>query len=247
MAPSREGRPAQSATEAPIGARSIRTPATMSWARPPPAPISPRRSPCRERSGPRRSRYEREVRPGPAFGDGSPRPRTVGDHGGAGGAPRGRRTRRARTQAAAVVAIAADRRRRRPARRATPPRAASTGSRPSRDRDATPRRTRRTAGAAAPGATLELGVELAGHEPRVVLELDDLDEPAVGRLAGQEHAGRLERLAVAVVHLEAVAMPLVDDLLAVDRGGLRAGRELGRVEARGASSRPCPPCRAGRA
>ena len=81
------------------------------------------------------------------------------------------------------------------------------------------------------GPRLELRVELAGHEPRVVLELDDLDEPAVGRLAGQHHAGRLERLAVAVVHLEAVAMPLVDDLLAVDRGGLRAGRQLGRIEA----------------
>ena len=43
--------------------------------------------------------------------------------------------------------------------------------------------------------------------------------------------GRLERLAIPVVHLEAVAVPLVDDLLAVDRGGLRAGRQLGRVEA----------------
>ena len=74
---------------------------------------------------------------------------------------------------------------------------------------------------------LELGVELAGHEPRVVLELDDLDEPAVGRLAAQQHARRLERLAVAVVHLEAVAVALVDDLLAVDRGGLRAGRRAG--------------------
>ena len=81
------------------------------------------------------------------------------------------------------------------------------------------------------GPRLELGMELAGHEPRMVPELDDLDQPAVGRLPGQDHAGRLERLAIAVVHLEAVAMALVDDLLAVDRGGLRAGRQLRRVEA----------------
>ena len=78
---------------------------------------------------------------------------------------------------------------------------------------------------------LELGMELAGDEPRVVGQLDDLDEAAVRRLAGQHHARGLERLAVAVVHLEAVAMALVDDLLAVDRGGLRAGRQPGRIEA----------------
>ena len=35
---------------------------------------------------------------------------------------------------------------------------------------------------------LELRVELAGHEPRVVAQLDDLHEPAVGREPGQEHA-----------------------------------------------------------
>ena len=78
---------------------------------------------------------------------------------------------------------------------------------------------------------LELGVELAGDEPRVVAQLDDLDEAAVGRHAGQEHARALEGLAVAVVHLEPVAVPLVDDLLAVHRAGLRARQQLGRVEA----------------
>ena len=77
---------------------------------------------------------------------------------------------------------------------------------------------------------LELGVELAGHEPRVVLQLDDLDEPAVRRLTAQEHPGGLERLAVAVVHLEPMAVPLVDDLLAVDRSRLRAGRQPRRVQ-----------------
>src|SRR4029079_5437673 len=38
-------------------------------------------------------------------------------------------------------------------------------------------------------------------------------------------------LSVPVVHLEAVAMPLVDDLLTVDRGSLRAGCQLGQIEA----------------
>ena len=75
---------------------------------------------------------------------------------------------------------------------------------------------------------LELGMELARHEPRVVLQLDDLDEPAVRRLAGQQHAGRLERRAVAVVDLEAVAVTLVDDLrpytaAAFEPGVSRAG------------------------
>src|SRR5882724_6187188 len=45
------------------------------------------------------------------------------------------------------------------------------------------------------GPALELGVELARDEPRVVLELDDLDEPAVGALTRQEQPGRLEGLA----------------------------------------------------
>ena len=80
------------------------------------------------------------------------------------------------------------------------------------------------------GPALELGMELAGHEPGMVAQLDDLDEPAVGRLAGQDHPGRLEGLAVAVVDLEPVAVALVDELLAVDRGCLRAGRQAGRVE-----------------
>ena len=78
---------------------------------------------------------------------------------------------------------------------------------------------------------LELGVELAGHEPRVVAQLDDLDQAAIGRHARQEHARALEGLAVAVVHLEPVAVTLVDDLLAVDRARLRARQQLGRVQA----------------
>src|SRR5439155_6172232 len=81
------------------------------------------------------------------------------------------------------------------------------------------------------GPAAELGMELAGHEPGVVLQLDDLDEAAVRRLAGHDHARGLERRTVVVLHLEAVAMALVDDLLTVRLGRLRAGREAGRVEA----------------
>ena len=80
------------------------------------------------------------------------------------------------------------------------------------------------------GRLLNSGWNWRGHEPRVVLELHDLDEPAVGRLAGQDHAGALQRRAVLVVDLEPVAVALVDDLLAVGLGGLRARRELRRVQ-----------------
>ena len=121
-------------------------------------------------------------------------------------------------------------------------RLATVGDRDRRGDEAVEQRVR------ALGPALELGVELAGHEPRVVL-----------RARRSRRAGRpgdwplrsmpacLERLAVAVVDLEAVAMPLVDDLLAVDRGGLRAGRQPAPGTGPAASCRPCPPCPAGRA
>ncbi len=53
--------------------------------------------------------------------------------------------------------------------------------------------------------------------------------------------------AVAVVHLEAVAMPLVDDLVAVDRVRPSSPASGAPGRARGASCRPCPRGRAGRA
>src|SRR5438046_1259038 len=53
----------------------------------------------------------------------------------------------------------------------------------------------------------ELRVELAGHEPRVVLELDDLDQAAVGRLAGHDHAVLFKCLAVPVADLETMPVP----------------------------------------
>src|SRR6266566_5218726 len=80
-------------------------------------------------------------------------------------------------------------------------------------------------------AGLELRVELRCDEPRMVLELDDLDEATVRALAAKQHACRLERLAVAVVYFEAVAVALVDDLGAVHRGRLRARGQSGRIQA----------------
>src|SRR2546427_204556 len=43
---------------------------------------------------------------------------------------------------------------------------------------------------------LELGVELAGHEEGVIRQFDDLDEPAVRGVPGDDHPGLLERAAV---------------------------------------------------
>src|SRR5690606_15396323 len=65
------------------------------------------------------------------------------------------------------------------------------------------------------GAAPELGMGLGGDEERMVDQLDELDEVVVGRQPRQPHARRLQVLAVAVVHLPAVAVALVDELLAV--------------------------------
>src|SRR5450759_4033996 len=70
------------------------------------------------------------------------------------------------------------------------------------------------------GPALELRVELAGDEPRVVAQLHDLHEPSIRRLAGQDHPRSFQERSIAVVHLEAVAVAFVDHLVAVDRMGL---------------------------
>ena len=64
-------------------------------------------------------------------------------------------------------------------------------------------------------AALELGMALARNEPRVIGKLDHLSQAAVGRHAGDDEAGILKAIAEGVVHLVAMAMALVDDLLAV--------------------------------
>src|SRR5262245_57285232 len=57
---------------------------------------------------------------------------------------------------------------------------------------------------------LELGVELAGHEVRVIGDLDDLDEALVGRLARDLETAALEILHVLPVHLVTVPVALAD-------------------------------------
>src|ERR1035437_348129 len=80
------------------------------------------------------------------------------------------------------------------------------------------------------GAALELRVELTGHEPGVVLQFDDLDEPPVRRLPGEHHTGGLEERPVGVVDLKPMAGPLVNELCAVNLGGLGAGGQLGGIQ-----------------
>src|SRR3954449_10881635 len=64
-------------------------------------------------------------------------------------------------------------------------------------------------------ARLELRMELAGNEPRMVRQLDDLDEAAALKRA-RDHEPCIDELrAVVVVDLVPVPVPLVDDRLAV--------------------------------
>src|SRR5205809_4806879 len=81
------------------------------------------------------------------------------------------------------------------------------------------------------GSRAELRVELAGNEPGVVGELDDLDQAAVRREPAEDHPGLAHHLAVLVVELEAVTMPLVDDLFPVRPVRVRTRQQLARVQA----------------
>src|SRR2546423_9334813 len=55
---------------------------------------------------------------------------------------------------------------------------------------------------------LELGMELATDEPRMLRQLDHLDERAVGRQPGRPQAVLRQDIAVRVRHFVTVAMPL---------------------------------------
>ncbi len=70
-------------------------------------------------------------------------------------------------------------------------------------------------------------------------QLDELDQPVVGRGARAHEPGLLEPAAVLVVDLVAVAVALVDDFLAVRPLHDRTRQQLRRVEHRGAWCRPC--------
>src|SRR3989442_13083892 len=76
------------------------------------------------------------------------------------------------------------------------------------------------------GARLELGMELATHEPRVVADLDNLDVSAIRRVARNGEAVSRQRLFVFAVEFVAVTVPLRDFERPVglvrDRTGLHA-------------------------
>src|SRR3954462_2449436 len=73
----------------------------------------------------------------------------------------------------------------------------------------------------------QLGMELAAEEPRMVLfELDDLDELAIRRHAGERKPRVPERREVLLVDLVPVAVPFRNQGLAVSPRGKRAGAEL---------------------
>src|SRR5689334_6813951 len=63
---------------------------------------------------------------------------------------------------------------------------------------------------------LEFGMKLAGNEEGVVLQLDDLDELAVGRQAAEDEAGLLEALLVGVIEFVTVPVAFVDHECAVE-------------------------------
>src|SRR6185503_8600853 len=74
---------------------------------------------------------------------------------------------------------------------------------------------------------LELRMELAADEVRMVIELDDLDVGSVGSRSRYAQAGAGQHRFILAVELVAVAMAFADlRLAAVDLGSERAGGEL---------------------
>src|SRR6185295_10367303 len=80
-------------------------------------------------------------------------------------------------------------------------------------------------------AALELGMELDADEPRMVGALDDLGQLVVGRHAGEDQPRPFQRVAVMNVDLVAVAVPLADLILAVDRAHDAVAIELSLIGA----------------
>src|SRR5438034_17062 len=72
---------------------------------------------------------------------------------------------------------------------------------------------------------LELGVELAADEPRMVRQLDDLHQGTVGREARAAHPVLAELVAIGVGHFVAVAVPLAHLAGAIGLRRARAGPE----------------------
>src|SRR5438105_11966088 len=88
---------------------------------------------------------------------------------------------------------------------------------------------------------LELGVKLAAEHKRVIAQLGDLDEPAIGRLAANDQPGVLKDITIVVVQFPAMAVPLADvcgpvrvsgprSVLQVTRIGTQAHRASERID-----------------
>ena len=161
---------------------------------------------CRTRAGARRGAVlVRPRRRGRAARPARPPPRP----------PRPARARGSRTGAPSAGPPPAARRR---SSRAHPPSGACSRAEPrggARACSAAAPMNSRNSGCGRVGPALELGVELRGAEPRVVRQLDDLDQPPVGRAAADHEPGRLDVVAQRGVDLVAVAVALVDDGLVV--------------------------------
>lgn len=76
------------------------------------------------------------------------------------------------------------------------------------------------------GFAQEFRVELAGHEERMIRQLDQLDEQPVRRGAAEDHAGLLEPRPVAAVELIPVPVPFLDQKRTVKLGRARTDDEL---------------------
>lgn len=79
---------------------------------------------------------------------------------------------------------------------------------------------------------LQFRVCLCRDEVRMRWQFDELDEPAIGRQAGQRKSRILELLSVSIVYLPPMPVTFVDHLLLVELSCEAAFRELGRVDAK---------------
>src|SRR5262249_41986149 len=81
-----------------------------------------------------------------------------------------------------------------------------------------------------PRARPELWVELAGHEIRMIVDLDDLDELLLPPEARDAEPIFFERLQIVVVDLVAVSVALADDSFAVEARGARPLAQQNRIQ-----------------
>jgi hypothetical protein len=74
-------------------------------------------------------------------------------------------------------------------------------------------------------------MELTAEEPGMVGQFDHLDQPAIGRLAGEPHSVFGQHIAIGITNLPPVAVPLADLGRAVGLGRPGTGSQPCRVGA----------------